>query len=116
MMADKITRRVGTRMVRRDGYTLVYKQIENPDPESYRLVSWLDGYELHDGYFLFEVCATYAKSLDPARYYVVARSNRLAREKFLDMFPWLNCIKSISQADAELAEQILSCKLLRTVL
>ena len=95
--------------IKQDGYTCVYFEMLSAGSESHVLaVQWLDRYELDDGCILWRIGATYAKSLEPAYYYVVARDKQTARKKFEYKFPWLAHIKSIMPLSAESAEEILT--------
>lgn len=61
-------------------------------------------YELHEGYRVWRVGATYARNIKPTFYYVVSTSRAAAMSKFLSITPWLSVVKSVkplSEADAE---------------
>ena len=61
----------------------------------------------HIGYGLYRVNATYAKSLKPSVYYVIARSRNEARQLFVRRFSWLNVISSIDQVGSDQENHIL---------
>lgn len=84
-----------------DRYDVVYAVCENG--------KYLDSYVLHDGYKLFAVGATYALSLKPSEYYVVAQNIRHARKIFMDTHgDILSYIKYIKQVPAEQQEFLLN--------
>lgn len=75
-----------------DRYDMVYVKNENG--------KYLDSYIPHDGYSLFVVGATYAKSLNPSKYYVIARNAREARAIFKNRHgDILSYIKFVEQID-----------------
>lgn len=92
-----------------DGYICVYHEIPCENPTNNLIaMKWLNRYELNDGYMLWRIGATYAKSLDPTYYYVVAKDKQTARRKFERKFSWLGYIKSIAPLSDESAEEILT--------
>lgn len=56
---------------------------------------FLSEYKLADANALWKVMATYATSLNPNPYYVIAKSKRAAKKRFITSFPWLNVIHSV---------------------
>ena len=97
-----------TEGVRRRGYTEIYHVFEpgvDFEPsDDLHLVKCLARYNLHDGFLVWQVEATYARNMKPAFYYVVSYSRAAAMSKFLNIAPWLGIIKSVvplNEADAE---------------
>lgn len=71
------------------------------------LIEYLSEVILAPNMFLFEVRASYAKSLSPVSYYVVASSVRDARSIFKRRFPWLDVIDSVGLPCSERADEVL---------
>lgn len=78
-----------------------------PSDEMYAL-KYLSGYELHDGYGVWRIGATYARCLKPTFYYVISTHRAAALNKFLHIAPWLNVVKSITLVSNSDAEVVLS--------
>ena len=101
-----------TSEIRRRGYRAIYHEYEayvDFDPsDSMICLKQLVRYELQYRYWVWEVCATYAKSVTPTKYYVVAPSKVLAREKFLRSMPWLSIVRSIAPLTREGAKIVLN--------
>lgn len=72
------------------------------------LIEYLEKVELTEGYLLWEIGASYARSLPPTRYYVAARSAREAKQIFKASFSWLDCISFVGLPDADTTEYILN--------
>ena len=97
-----------TEGVRRQGYTMIYNVFEagidfdlSDDLITLKCLARCD---LHEGYRVWQVGATYARNMKPTFYYVVATSGAAAMSKFLNIAPWLGIIKSVvplNEADAE---------------
>ena len=64
--------------------------------------------EMHDGYRLYRVKATYAKPVVACNYYVIARSETEARKIFKETFTWLSIISEVNIIDDNTAQTILS--------
>lgn len=64
--------------------------------------------EMHDGYRLYRVKATYAKPVVACNYYVIARSETEARKIFKGTFSWLSIISEVNVVDDNTAQTILS--------
>ena len=101
-----------TERVQRTGYTMVYSVFEagiDFDPsDDLHALKCLSGYELHKGFGVWKIGATYAKHLKPAFYYVVSTSRAAAMSKFLNIVPWLAYIKSIALLNENDAAVVLS--------
>jgi hypothetical protein len=82
----------------------VYRDYVHED----RKVSELDHMELKDGYSIYRVAATYAKSLPASDYYVVAKDDKQARKIFTSRFSWLDYIKSIDKVEEDVCFYILN--------
>lgn len=65
-------------------------------------------YEMHPGYKLFRVNATYASCLPDSHYYVVAKTARTAKQIFKARFSWLNIIRSVVEVQDPEAYTVLS--------
>ena len=61
----------------------------------------------HEGHSLYRIKATYAKSLKPSDYYVIAASRREARRIITSKFTWLSHISSIELLESHQEKQIL---------
>lgn len=101
-----------TSEIRRRGYRAIYHEYEayvdfNPS-DSMMCLKQLVRYELQDGYWVWEICATYAKSVTPTKYYVVAPSKCLAWEKFLRSMPWLSLVCSVAPLTREGVQIVLN--------
>lgn len=86
--------------IKEDGHDWVYEVGQ----DWFKLVK----YRLHDGYQLYKVEATYAKGLKPSAYYVVAKTSRDAKKKFLSHFGWLKFVFNVSLLDGEIRDEILN--------
>ena len=99
--------------VQRTGYTMVYSVFEagvDFDPsDDLHALKCLSGYELHKGYGVWKIGATYAKHLKPVFYYVISPSKAVALNKFLTIFPWLSVVMHIEELGEEDAGRVLSC-------
>lgn len=96
----------------RKGYTMVYNVSEagidfEPTDDLVK-VSVLARYNLNEGYRVFQVGASYARSMKPCFYYVVAVNPAAAVNKFLTVTPWLSKIRSVKPMNKEETEQILN--------
>lgn len=78
------------RRVQQERYDLVYDTTETG-------VIYLQAYELHEGYDLFRVSASYAKTVPACSYYVVEKTKAAATRRFKESFPWLNLIVDVSE-------------------
>lgn len=76
--------------IQQERYDLVYDTTEAG-------VIYLKSYELHDGYSLFRVSASYAKTVPACSYYVVERTKAEATRRFKESFPWLNLIVDVAE-------------------
>lgn len=56
---------------------------------------FLSEYKLADANKLWKVMATYATWLEPHPYYVISKSKRAAKKRFITSFPWLNVVHSV---------------------
>lgn len=72
------------------------------------VIGELVGYELTNGYNLYLVKATYAKSLTPSKYYIVAPNAKIAKNKFKNIYTWLNIISSVEIVEGDFLEWALS--------
>ena len=68
---------------------------------------YLNEYILKSGYSLFEVSASYAKSLKPSAYYVIAKNKREAKQIFIKRFDWLDTISYVKELANDTHEWIL---------
>ena len=102
-----------TEGVKRRGYTEIYHVFEpgvDFEPsDDLHLVKCLARYNLHDGFLVWQVEATYARNMKPAFYYVISTSKAVALNKFLSIFPWLSVVMHIEKLSEEDAEKVLSC-------
>lgn len=86
------------------GFNYVYKEYEvNEGP-----MKELARYELVGNNKLYLVQATYAKSLPPNKYYIVAKNLRLAKTKFKNIFSWLNVIHSVEVVEGDDLQWVLT--------
>lgn len=86
------------------GYNLIYREYDCNEGVMKELVR----YELTDGNNLYLVKATYAKSLPPNKYYIVAPNSKSAKNKFKSIFSWLNVITSVELVEDELLDFVLT--------
>lgn len=100
-----------TEEISRQGYTMIFNVFESGTDfdQSDDLVELkvLTRYELHDGFGLWKVNATYAKQLKPSTYYVIATNRASAMIKFLNIVPWLSVLLSIELVTGEEMELVL---------
>lgn len=82
------------------GYNLIYREYDRNEGITKELVR----YELTDGNNLYLVKATYAKSLQPSKYYIVAPNSKVAKNKFKSIYTWLNVITSVELVEDDLLE------------
>ena len=56
-----------------------------------------------EGFYLYEIKATYAKSHPPSSYHVLGSSAKDAKKRFLQTLPWLYvvCLRMITGAEAD---------------
>ena len=80
-----------------------YKSIIEDDRLSRKLVEIIP----HEGYSLWMICATYAKHLTRAQYFVIAMSAKEASKKFKDTFTWLSFIDKPVKCSPEEEYEIL---------
>ena len=97
----------------RKGYTMVYNVYEagidfEPTDDLVRLKT-LIRYNLHSGYRVWQIGASYAQSIKPSFYYVISDSKSGARQKFRRIFSWLDVISCIEPLLPDAAEEVLSC-------
>ena len=86
------------------GFNYVYKEYEvNEGP-----MKELARYELVGNNKLYLVQATYAKSLPPNKYYIVAPNLRRAKTKFKNIFSWLNVIHSVEVVEGDDLQWVLT--------
>lgn len=94
-----------TEEVKCRGYTKIYNVFEpgvDFDPsDDLQLVKCLARYNLHDGFLVWQVEATYARNMKPSFYYVVSTSKSGALNKFMSETPWLSVIMSIAPLSEE---------------
>jgi hypothetical protein len=88
------------KIIKKQGYDEIYRVGKD--------WSMLAEYKLHDEYKLYQVAATYAKTLKPSIYYVIAKNKRNARKKFLLRFSWLNIILIVLLVDNDAKQKILT--------
>ena len=88
--------------VKKKRYDLIY--CNDSDAPDGCPISYLKSYVPHDGYYLFAVCATYAKSLKPNPYYVIARTEREAKQIFQKYYDWLDVISEVRKCGEEETE------------
>jgi hypothetical protein len=86
------------------GYNLIYREYDCNVGVTKELVR----YELTNNNKLWLVKATYAKSLPPSKYYIVALNSKDARNKFKNIYTWLNVISSVELVDGDLLEFVLT--------
>lgn len=91
-----------------DRYDLVYTSFQDGGRVLWR-------YEIHPGYKLFRVNATFASCLPDNCYYVVAKTARTARQIFKARFSWLNIIRSVVEVQDPEASTVLSHPFLHIV-
>lgn len=84
------------------GYNLIYREYDRNENE--RLLKELVRYEPTDGNNLYLVKATYAKSLPPSKYYIVAPNSKDAKNKFKNIYTWLNVITSVELVKGDLLD------------
>lgn len=101
-----------TREVKRQGYTMVYNVYEEgvdyEPTKDFVLLEMLARYEIHEGYNLYQVGASYARSIKPSFYYVISTSKSSAKQKFRQIFSWLDVIYCVEPLLPDAAEEILS--------
>lgn len=101
-----------TEEIKRHGYTLIYNVYEAgvdfEQSDDLVALKTLARYDLHPGYGLWRVEATYANQVKHGFYYVVSTSRAAAMSKFLNIAPWLAIIKSVVPLSNEDAEVVLS--------
>lgn len=66
------------------------------------------GAKLKDGWSLWKIMATYAKSLASQDHYVMAKSAKEARRRFLRAYPWLSYITAVKACQNEEERKVLS--------
>ncbi len=96
----------------RKGYTMVYNVYEagidfEPTDDLVRLKT-LVRYNLNEGYRVFQVGASYARSMKPSFYYVISTSKTSAKQKFRQIFSWLDVISCVEPLLPDAAEEVLS--------
>ena len=96
----------------RKGYTMVYNVYEagidfEPTDDLVRLKT-LVRYNLHSGYRVWQTGASYAQSIKPSFYYVISTSKSSAKQKFRQIFSWLDVIYCVEPLLPDAAEEILS--------
>lgn len=92
-------------VVRGKEYNLIYRKYNCETG----LIKELARYELVGDSKLFLVMATYAKTLSPSKYYIVAPNIKAAKYKFKSNYAWLNVISSVEQVvDTNVLEDILN--------
>ena len=96
----------------RRGYTMVYNVYEagidfEPTDDLVRLKT-LMRYNLHDGYRVWQIGASYARSMKPSFYYVISTTKSDALQKFRNIFSWLDVIFCIEPLLPDAAEELLS--------
>lgn len=96
----------------RKGYTMVYNVYEagidfEPTDDLVRLKT-LMRYNLHDGYRVWQIGASYARSMKPSFYYVISTIKSDALQKFRNIFSWLDVIFCIEPLLPDAAEEVLS--------
>ena len=96
----------------RKGYTMVYNVYEagidfEPTDDLVRLKT-LVRYNLHSGYRVWQIGASYARSMKPSFYYVISTSKSSAKQKFRQIFSWLDVIYCVEPLLPDAAEEILS--------
>lgn len=96
----------------RKGYTMVYNVYEagidfEPTDDLVRLKT-LVRYNLNEGYRVFQVGASYARSIKPSFYYVISATKSDARQKFRKTFSWLDVISCVEPLLPDAAEEVLS--------
>lgn len=62
---------------------------------------------LHEGYSLWEIGATYAKSLPKTKYYIVAKTAKEAKDKFTATFTWFSFVDKPIKCSPEEEYEIL---------
>ena len=82
------------------GYNLIYREYDCNEGITKELVR----YKLTDNNKLWLVKATYAKSLPPSKYYIVAQNSKDAKSKFKSIYTWLNVISSVELVEGDLLE------------
>lgn len=101
-----------TREVKRIGYTAIYnvyeEGIDYEPTDDFALLEMLARYELHDGYNLWQVGASYSRNMKPSFYYVVSATKAGAQQKFRNAFSWLNIILCVEPLLPDAAEEVLS--------
>lgn len=85
-------------------YNLIYRKYNRETG----LIQELARYELVGENKLFLVMATYAKTLNPSKYYIVAPNAKIAKNKFKSIYTWLNVISSVGQVCDDELENILN--------
>lgn len=92
-------------VVRGKEYNLIYRKYNCETG----LIKELVRYELIEDSKLFLVMATYAKTLSPSKYYIVAPNIKAAKNKFKSTYTWLNVISSVEQVvDSDMLKHILN--------
>jgi hypothetical protein len=91
------------------GYNLVYREYNRNEYSRHGgVMKELVRYELTDNNKLWLIKATYAKSLLPNKYYIVAPNSKNAKNKFKSIFTWLNVITSVEPVEGDLLEFVLT--------
>lgn len=96
----------------REGYTMVYDVSEagidfEPTDDLVK-VRVLARYNLNEGYRVFQIGASYARSIKRRFYYVISTSKSSAKQKFRQIFSWLDVIYCVEPLLPDAAEEILS--------
>lgn len=99
-------------VVNKGRYSEIYVKTGNTEG----LIEYLEKIVLTDGYLLWEVGTSYAKSLRPTMYYVSAKSSREAMRIFKKKFSWLDCIASVGLPDSTTAEYVLNNPMKRVII
>ena len=75
---------------------LIYDMYNNGD-------AFLDRCYPLEGYILYEIKATYAKSHPTSSYYVLGLSPKDAKRRFLERYPWLFvvCLRQVTGKEAD---------------
>ena len=98
--------------VQRNGYTMVYNiseaGVDFDQTDDLVMLKVLARYELHEGYRVWQVGATYARNIKPPFYYIVSTSKVDAMSKFLSRAPWLSFVNSIVPLNEDDAATVLS--------
>ena len=91
--------------IHNDGYSTIYMTFDFPEQKMYSKKIWR--YILDDDYCLWDICARLSNSTPILHYYIIAKTLRNAKAKYIDKLPYMRVL-SITIAEENEARYILN--------